>query len=340
MMPGMDGVQFIQKLGDLKHKPALAIMSSTSRRTMISSSLVAKSVGLTVIGLISKPVGYIDLRRLYDKLKTLELAKIPASSSALDHDPLSLQRALEQGEIVPWFQPKKDLSTGRIVAAEALARWQHPTLGLLFPKDFLPAIVSSNLEEQLLLQFVVHTIKAQSAWARHGYEIPVSVNLPTHLLDMDDLPDRLQDLVLSHHGKPSAIGFELMECSTTEDNSHYFAGACRLRFKGFGLAQDDFGQGYSSYFNLVSTPFTELKIDRSLVSGCVENESIASALASIVALGQKLGLNVVAEGVETQEELALLRRIKCDQVQGFLISKAVSQEQFTSLLIQDGPASS
>ncbi|MNG10702.1 Oxygen sensor protein DosP [compost metagenome] len=137
---------------------------------------------------------------------------------------------------------------------------------------------------------------------------------------------------------PSDIGFEIMESSVAKDPGHYFAGVCRLRLKGFGLAQDDFGKGFSSYFNLVSTPFTELKIDRSLVSGCVENANLAAALSSIVALGKQLGLKVVAEGVETTQELALLKQVNCDQVQGFLLSKAVNPGSFLDLLANERPA--
>ena len=123
-----------------------------------------------------------------------------------------------------------------------------------------------------------------------------------------------------------------------DDISNFYAGACRLRIKGFGLSQDDFGKGYSSYMNLVSAPFTELKIDRELVHGCNNNEELAQALTSIVRLGRQLGLTVVAEGVETAQELALLRKIDCTQVQGFLISHAVSSDQFQQLLTHDGPA--
>lgn len=337
LMPGMDGVQFIQKLGEHKHKPALAIMSATSRRTMISSSLVAKSLGLTVLGLISKPVSAGDLLRLLEKLDSMRLTDPLKGASSSGFDPQTLKAAMQAGQIVPWFQPKKSLLTGRIVAAEALARWQHPTFGLLLPKDFLPAIVGHKLEEALLMQCVVYAIKAQATWSRQGYEIPVSIKLPPPLLNSEDLPDRLLELVIRHEGVAANISFGLTECFTTDDIRHYFAGACRLRFKGFGLVQDDFDQGYSSYLNLVSTPFTELKIDRSLVSASVANQSTAGAIESIIALGHTLGLTVVAEGVETQEELMLLRRIKCDQVQGFLISKAVGQEQFSYLLAQDGP---
>ncbi|MFH6565290.1 EAL domain-containing response regulator [Pseudomonas kulmbachensis] len=337
LMPGMDGVQLIQRLSALPCKPALAIMSAASRRMIVSASLVAQSMGVDVIGQLSKPVNPAAVRTLMCNLdKLIKSDKSPANV------PLTLTRetlheAMQSGALQAWFQPKKSLHDGLIVAAEALARWEHPELGLLMPADFLPSLVRLGLEKELLLLFIKQTIAAQANWARQGYDIPVSINLPTHLLDDDDLADELHDYVCTQGGITAKLGFELMECSTTQDISKYYAGACRLRMKGFGLAQDDFGQGFSSYFNLVSTPFTELKIDRALVHGCVENENLASALASIVALGRQLGLEVVAEGVESQEELALLRKLNCDRVQGFLISRAVSSGRFGHLLHEDSP---
>jgi EAL domain-containing protein (putative c-di-GMP-specific phosphodiesterase class I)/FixJ family two-component response regulator len=332
MMPGMDGLQFIQRLGHLPYKPALAIMSSASRRIMISASLAARSLGFEVVGLISKPVDLIALRTLHDKMLKLGASAHAHKKMPQEFGIACLRHAIADGQIHPWFQPKKSIASDRIVAAEALVRWAHPTLGVLLPGDFLSELVRHNLEEELLMSVVSRTIAAQACWQQQGYDVPVTINLPTHLLNDDDLPDRLYERVLSEGGFPTKIGFELMESSTTDNQGHYFAGVCRLRFKGFGLAQDDFGKGYSSYFNLASTPFTELKIDRSLVHGSVENEHLAAALSSIVALGRQLGLNVVAEGVETAEELALLKRMHCDQIQGFLISKAIESDLFLRLL--------
>ncbi|MGJ7515676.1 EAL domain-containing response regulator [Pseudomonas baetica] len=340
MMPSMDGLQLVQKMGEFRHKPAMAFMSSAPGRIMVSASLAAKNLGFRVLGQIAKPVNQSSLRKLLDKLVAFGSDVVATVRVPPEHSFVDLSHALSSGQIQPWFQPKKSLSTGRIVAAEALARWDHPRLGLLLPRDFLPNIIRHDLEETLLMEFVTQTISAQSLWRDQGYDIPVTINLPTHLLGSDDLPDRLHERVASVGGLHSKIGFELMESSVTENLGHYFSGVCRLRFKGFGLAQDDFGKGYSSYFNLVSTPFTELKIDRSLVYGCVENENLEAALSSIVALGKKLGLNVVAEGVETPGELALLSRLNCDQAQGFLISKAIDPQRFSSLLTEDGPANS
>ncbi|MFJ2325536.1 EAL domain-containing response regulator [Pseudomonas sp. NPDC087690] len=336
LMPGMDGVQFIQGLAAQRSRPALAIMSAASRRMLMGASLVASNLQVKVIGLISKPVNAAALRCLIDQLQALRQSVPAATHPGIDRQ--SICNALDNGELQAWFQPKKALNNGRIVAAEALVRWNHPEHGTLLPGVFLPALIAFGLEEPLLWCVLKQAIAAQATWREQGYDIPVSVNLPTHLLNSHDLPDRILAFVLAHQGLPARICFELMECSVPDDISNFYAGACRLRIKGFGLSQDDFGKGYSSYMNLVSAPFTELKIDRALVQGCHANAELAQALTSIVSLGRQLGLTVVAEGVETAQELALLRKIDCTQVQGFLISHAVSADQFQQLLTHDGPA--
>ena len=335
LMPVMDGVQLIQKIAALKKRPALALMSASSRRMLISAGLAAKNLGMSVVGLISKPVELNAVMRLKERMAIFRMNGESDPALAIDVEPQSIARAMDNGQIQAWFQPKKSLHNGNILSAEALVRWVHPQSGLLLPKDFLSLLIKQGLEERLLWLMLEKTLQAQREWRQQGWDIPVSINLPTHLLDDHDLADRLRDYVIADGSEPRSIVFELMESSVTEELSNYYAGACRLRMMGFGLAQDDFGKGFSSYFNLVSTPFSELKIDRSLVHGCVENENLASALRSLVELSQKLGLTVVAEGVETQAELAFLRRIGCDQAQGFLICGAVSCADFGTLLFED-----
>jgi len=335
-MPGMDGVQLIQNIARLPDPPALALMSVASRRMLISAGLVARNLGLKVLALISKPVDPKAARHLRDSLDGLCQTPGRPSRRVLKLDRQQLLHALRSGQMQPWFQPKKSLDDGRVCSAEALVRWQHPDWGLVMPGDFLPAMQQLELEENLLWSMLDQTLDAQSQWRRRGYEVPVSVNLPTHLLGSHDLADRLRARVAATGTEPGSICFELLETSTTRALSDYYAGACRLRMMGFGLAQDDFGKGFSSYFNLVSTPFSELKIDRSLVHGCADSESLAAAVQSIVELSHKLGLTVTAEGVETSAELAFLRKIRCDQVQGFLICAAVPTEAFFELLREDG----
>jgi CheY-like chemotaxis protein len=181
LMPGMDGVQFIQGLAAQRSRPALAIMSAASRRMLMGASLVASNLQVKVIGLISKPVNAAALRCLIDQLQALRQNVPAAIHPGIDRQ--SICNALDNGELQAWFQPKKALNNGRIVAAEALVRWSHPEHGTLLPGVFLPALIAFGLEEPLLWCVLKQAIAAQATWREQGYDIPVSVNLPTHLLN-------------------------------------------------------------------------------------------------------------------------------------------------------------
>ncbi|WP_213879094.1 EAL domain-containing protein [Pseudomonas sp. dw_358] len=336
MMPNLDGVQLIQKLAALDYKPALALMSTLPERMLHSASQVARFAGFKVVALHCKPLSMEALRKMIHRPVQAPPALASPPAPHLSCDRRQLVMALRKRQMQAWFQPKMCLRRGRIVAAEALVRWEHPEHGVLLPGEFLPALEQFRLERGLLRVVIQQTVLAQRRWRRQGHKIRVSINLPTHLLNDSELADRVLKQVKSEGGEARDIIFELMEDSTTHNQGNYYANACRLRFKGFGLAQDDFGSGYSSYCNLASTPYSELKIDRSLIHGCLDNRCLTSTVGSIVALGRQLGLTVVAEGVETEQELAFLRRLECHQVQGHLISPALPLRQFERLLDEQG----
>lgn len=258
LMPGQDGIQFIQALAAQPRPPRLAVVSAAPRRMMTSARLMAESLGLDVIGLLPKPVAAADVDALFEALAQARPAtgKAPSLAAAAvpEPDASQLRQAMADGSLTAWFQPKKSLHSGRVVAAEALVRWRHPQLGTLAAGSFLPAICRYGLEGDLLRMMLKASISAQARWRKQGFRVPVSINLPPHLLEQSDLPDELLALTLAHGGTPGELCFELMENSTTRHVSDFYAGACRLRMKGFGLAQDDFGQGLSSVHNLVNTP--------------------------------------------------------------------------------------
>lgn len=341
LMPGQDGIQFIQALAAQPRPPRLAVVSAAPRRMMTSARLMAESLGLDVIGLLPKPVAAADVDALFEALAQARPAtdKAPSLAAAAvpEPDASQLRQAMADGSLTAWFQPKKSLQSGRVVAAEALVRWRHPQLGTLAAGSFLPAICRHGLEGDLLRMMLKASISAQAHWRKQGFRVPVSINLPPHLLEQSDLPDELLALTLAHGGTPGELCFELMENSTTRHVSDFYAGACRLRMKGFGLAQDDFGQGLSSVHNLVNTPFTEVKIDRALVSGCARDPALHLTLSTVIALANQLGLTIVAEGVESDADLAALRQLGCSQVQGFLISQALPSDAFTRLLDEEAP---
>lgn len=236
--------------------------------------------------------------------------------------PTLLLEALRNGQIQAWFQPKVSIATLRPVGVEALVRWQHPEQGLMSPQAFLPWFHRQGLDEALLMHMLRTAVSAQEQWRSLGIALPVSVNLPTHLLDNVSLPDRLLCCVQEHGGHACDISFELLETSDTATTPPLFVGASRLVSMGFGLAEDDFGIGYSSMQRLASLPFTELKLDRSFVHGVSQDSKQAAATLALIQAGQRLGAAVTAEGVETAEDLAFLQQAGCDYAQGYLFAKA------------------
>lgn len=337
-MPGMDGAQFIHELACRGLNPILAIVTGCSRRMSNSIGLMAKERGFAVLGTFIKPVSADQIAGLAIGLLRKQPAPTPALSPVCTDqtrpllDRHMIENALRDGSIQAWFQPKKSLASGNIVGAEALVRWQHKELGLMLPSSFLAALRAYGLDHALLLRMLEDGLRAYSIWRAQGHRVPISVNLSASLLDHPQLPDELYAMVTRLGIPASDVTFELLEDAMPVLAGQFHMGASRLRLKGFGLSQDDFGKGYSTMHSLISTPFTEVKIDRAFVNGAAADEVLAAALVASVQLGRQLGLQVTAEGVETLEDLEFLRRIGCDVAQGFLISAAVNVATFCELL--------
>ncbi|HHQ2636231.1 TPA: EAL domain-containing response regulator [Pseudomonas aeruginosa] len=335
MMPGLDGVQLIQRLAGLECSPPLAIMSALPRRMMLNVSNVARMLGIDIIGQIAKPVTPVAIRELLELLEGFRRKRKAERRPLRVFEHEVLEQALAEGQFQAWFQPKRHLPSGRIFAAEALVRWRHPCAGLLLPGEFLTELERHGLEQALLFHMLERAVDVQVAWQKQGFSIKVSLNLPSHLLEIADLPDKLLSRVRSMGGCPGMLVLELTESSTTRQASCFHAAACRLRMMGFGLSLDDFGKGYSSFANWIRTPFTEVKIDRSMVLDCAQDRACASALESIIDLAGQLGAEVVAEGVEQTQQLELLARIGCHFAQGFLIAPALPEASFLQMLRED-----
>jgi len=245
-----------------------------------------------------------------------------------------LRGAIRDGQLVLHFQPKANLSTGRVVGVEALVRWEHPRRGVLYPDEFLPSAEGTGLMKPLT-QHVLECALAQCrAWHDLGMDLTVAVNLSTrNLLDLD-LPDRIACLLEASGVSPAKLELEITESMIMTDPPRAKAVIARLRGLGVGLAIDDFGTGYSSLQWLTELPVTSLKVDKSFVLGMEESVRNSVIVRSTVQLGQNLGLNVVAEGVESQDAWDKLSALGCDEAQGYYLSRPCSPEALTRWMLE------
>jgi diguanylate cyclase (GGDEF)-like protein len=244
-----------------------------------------------------------------------------------------LRVAIEAGQLCLHYQPKVDARSGRILGAEALVRWQHPERGLLPPGRFIPLAEESGLIVPLT-DWVLHAACGSlRRWSELGLPAcPLSVNLPASSLSDAGLPDLLDGLMQQYRLHPSSLMLELTETMLMRDTAAAIDVLHRLRQMGFGLALDDFGTGYSSLSYLKRLPMDELKIDRSFVTDVARGGRDGALAVAVITLGSELGLQVVAEGVETAEQSAFLMSRGCTLQQGYLFARPMPQDRFEPML--------
>ena len=231
-----------------------------------------------------------------------------------------LRQAIERRELHLQFQPKVDVASSRVVHVEALLRWTHATLGEVSPDEFIPLAEHSGFIHELTRHVLNEALRCNSEWRRQGVDLGLAVNLSAMDLMDADLPDFLQDC-LRRHGVPAGkLILELTEGALMRDVDYAVRMLQRLREGGVRVAIDDFGTGYSSLAQLKRMPVDELKIDKSFIMQLVEGSDDAVIVRSTIELGHNMGLSVIAEGVENDGAMALLRSYHCDMVQGYLFS--------------------
>jgi diguanylate cyclase (GGDEF)-like protein len=251
--------------------------------------------------------------------------------------------ALETGEFVMYYQPKVRLMDGRVAGAEALIRWEHPTLGLVPPDEFIPLVEKTVLLRPLTYYVADSVLRQWREWASMGIRLPIAINVsPRSLLDTD-FPDEIEALLRDHDVPPAFLRIELTEGFLMGDSGRSIAVLDSLSNVGVGLSIDDFGTGYSSLSYLKRLPIEEIKIDRSFVMQMHVDANDFMIVRATVDLGRNLGLRVVAEGVEDLATFDRLADFGCDEAQGYYISKPMSAIEFTRWLSvrnldREGPA--
>jgi EAL domain-containing protein (putative c-di-GMP-specific phosphodiesterase class I) len=253
-----------------------------------------------------------------------------AARVSLEQD---LRAAIAGNQFVLYYQPKVDILSEQVTGFEALIRWQHPTRGLISPAEFIPVAEEEDLIIQISEWVITHAAQQQHAWFKNGLTpTAISINLSGLHFRKHHIASHIKSLVYEAGGIPQDLELELTESVLMNNASTTIATLRELKDAGFHLAIDDFGTGYSSLAYLQRFPIDTLKIDRAFVKDLKLGMTDSPIMRAIIGMGRALKLHIVAEGVETRDQLTFLRMQGCSAYQGFLFSKPVPADQLQHLL--------
>ncbi len=327
-MPEMDGMELMRHLGQVNSAISVIIASAQDRSLLNAVDKMAHAYGVRLLGVIEKPVTFKTLKNLIALHEPPKPQPAHTGTGAPSFSLDQIVQGVRERQFEPFFQPKVELATGRVVGAEALARWRHPEHGLIGPYAFIAPLEQSGKLDELTLLMLEKAASACRAWRERGMELTVSVNLSLVSLTDTMLANRITETVRSAGLDPRYMTLEITETTAMTEVAPALENLARLRMRGFGLSIDDYGTGFSSLRQLTRVPFTELKIDQSFVAGCAANPSSRAIVESSVEMARRLDIKSVAEGVETQADWDVLQAAGCDVAQGYFIAKPMQASAF------------
>jgi len=324
-MPGMDGIEFLQILNASSFGGNVILLSGEGVRIMHTVQKLLDGGRMVILGVLEKPAARAALRAMLDCWRPLIAAK-PVGPALLFTE-LELHAANRERQWVLHYQPKVDLKSGELAGMEALVRWNHPEHGLVYPDSFIGMAEDCGAIDALT-EWVLQEAMAQLARSHgQGLRIQMAINLSMENLRAPDFAARVGTLARDLGVSPQDVMLEITESRLMSPSPAPLESLVRLRMQRFGLSIDDFGTGHSSLAQLRDVPFTELKVDRGFVTGARHNQIIRPILEGSIGIAKRMGMRVVAEGVETEDDWHLLREIDCDLVQGWFIGRPMAEDE-------------
>ncbi len=336
-MPGVDGVELLRFLAENEYGAAVILISAVEQDVLNAAENMALDYRLQVLGGLQKPLVQEQVNSMLEQAKTLNRSnqkvssplEILAPGGTDELPPLDdLRNAIEKKEIEIYFHPQIRLKGRALSGLEALARWKHPTKGFVPPSYFIAFAEKYNLIDDLTRLVVDKVCECCKDWQKKWAPVPISINISESNLDNLNFPEEILQTVQNYSVVPSTIMIEVTETSLATNPNHVMNVLTRLRLKGFQLSIDDFGTGHSSLARLRKIPFRELKIDKMFIDTCDTDRENRVIVSNTMHLAHGLGLKVVAEGVESEAQLAVLEELNCDHVQGYYFSKPLPPSEF------------
>ena len=339
-MPGMDGIQVLDVLSRHGVKSRIVPMSGSHVEVLETAERIARRNGLSVTGFLTKPFRQAELRRILDETPS-ELQR-PKGHRALPSE-INIEdvlAGLERCEFDTYLQPIINLVSRKAIGYEALARWQSEKFSLVSPDRFIGLAAQNGVLPLLTQQLANRALTYSAALKARGLPSKVSLNLGMEDFVDSALPEKLAALVAQHGLPAHSLTVELTESSATQNETRLLEILARIRLKDIDLAIDDFGTSYSSLERLAWIPFTSLKIDMRFISEITTSSTARIIVESAIKLAKRLKLNTVAEGIETEDQLAILKDLGCDRGQGWLFARAMEFQSAMDWVEMNGPKDS
>jgi EAL domain-containing protein (putative c-di-GMP-specific phosphodiesterase class I)/FixJ family two-component response regulator len=318
-MPEMDGIEFVRHLVERNYTGSLILISGEDERMLQTVEKLVQAHKITVLGHIHKPVKPEGLSILLEKWAPSSMDSPQVAQKIYGAD--EVRAAINNGELVNYYQPKVTVATGKVAGVETLVRWRHPVYGMVPPDQFIGVAEANGLIDDLTRVVLTSALTQAKVWQEAGLVLRVAVNVSMDSLMSLDFLDFVTGLTAKIGIPPQEIVLEVTESQLMGDARIPLEILTRLRLKRFRLSIDDFGTGHSSLAQLRDIPFDELKIDQGFVHRAWTVETLRAMYDASLALARQLGMEVVAEGVEDRDDWDLLLRTGCDLAQGTFISR-------------------
>ncbi|MCO7578484.1 MULTISPECIES: EAL domain-containing protein [Pseudomonas chlororaphis group] len=333
-MPGMDGLAFLRharQSGKLHSVILCSQIEPILRQTTVS---MIRRLGLNFLGDLGKPFNLERLTTLLTRYQNQRHGLVTALKKSELPTLADVIRGLDNGEFEPYYQPKVALDNASLQGAEALARWNHPQLGVLPPSHFLHIMEHHSLLDRLFWQLFDQGLALRRKLAQKGIPLSFSFNLHPSQLASQTLTESIAALLVLFQVPSSSITFEITETSLISAPASSLENLVRLRVMGCGLAMDDFGAGYSSLDRLCELPFSQIKLDGTFVRKMGHHPRSSAIISYTVALARSLGMSLIIEGVETREQQQRLLELGCDIAQGFVFARPMPESHFIAYCIR------
>lgn len=333
-MPKKDGIDSLMLISNAEFQGQIVLLSGADESVINSVIKLGESLSLNMFGSLAKPFTLQNFQDTITRFKDIKQAPLVLKEALieLDLDLDYIQKCLDSNCIYPVYQPQINPKNMQVEGMECLTRFKHPTLGFIPPQNFIDELTDQNLIEDYTLLFMHKAINEVAHLLKQHQTLNISFNVSALSLNQS-FTSKILKLFSEHDITASQVTIEITETSAISLSDEALYAVSKFRAQGFNLSVDDFGTGYSTFLQLNDLPFTELKVDKTFVDQVITNNKSYKIVKASIVLAEILSLKSVAEGIETEDQLAVLKEFGCNLIQGYLYSKPLEIADLEAFIV-------